>query len=119
MSKSDRCPDRVHESERESQRMSNESDFSESGQGEPKVDPGMVWMFVCVFRNARVLLPRNHGLASKEAMLDLINRQEKISAKCQSRTNAQSECARVSESDRECQMSAISAKVDRYLWISF
>ena len=38
-----------------------------------------------------------------------VGTQNIFPAKCRNRTNARSECARVSESDRECQMSAISA----------
>ena len=39
--------------------------------------------------------------------------QKLFCAKCRDRTDVQSECARVSESDRECQMSAISASKAR------
>ena len=49
-------------------------------------------------------------VASEEAMLEVRSRHVFFScAKCRNRTNVQSECAGVSESDRERQMSAISA----------
>ena len=47
----------------------------------------------------------------EEALWEVRSRSEKMfPAKCRNRADVQSECARVSESNRERQMSAISAK---------
>ena len=89
--------------------MQNERDFKRSfcvfasAASPRRTNPRVGSDFVLVTFEARERLVGSGNVGSERS-----ERKPFFSAKCRNRADVQSECARMSESDRECQMSAIS-----------